>query len=468
MEYFILLVFIIILLIIAIITISLVINNQNKSQIDILPVIPEPPISLNRQPMVVIPGLAGTNLDFTIDDNFNVPVCDNQEINKLIEIQPSLWANILGFISQKPCFLRMLKPVYDPIGKTLKNLDGLKTSVHGSYFGDPLSAICIAYVLKSILCYPETDYSRNFVDFFTKVGYQSGEDLFITGYDFRLVPYEPYLSIYFSELQKLIENTYISTRQKINLVGHSLGTSLANIFLNKMDSDWKDKYIEKFISISPAYDGAPKSLRTVISGFNFGFPDIIRITDRDIQDTERTLAGLMNEIPLLPEMYGQVNSQSEGNGDAVILIRDGVSRLYNVNNYSDGIIGLIRDVANESGEEDLNLTADILSDIANERISYGYTDPGVRVYQMAVQPIATESGPYAYDLSRNGFNADPLNNVTVPGDETVPLYGSLIPDVYGWKDITKKVFTPTDGLNHYTLFQDSEVAYQYILTLVTS
>ena len=73
----------------------------------------------------------------------------------------------------------------------------------------------------------------------------------------------------------------INLNKKINLVGHSLGTSLINIFLNKMKQSWKDKHIERFISISPSYDGGPKSFRTALSGYNFGLPDFFKIVNFD-------------------------------------------------------------------------------------------------------------------------------------------------------------------------------------------
>lgn len=375
-----------------------------------------PPINKDLNPIVVIPGLGGTNLDYTLDNTFvsslNGKVCSKEVLDNLEEIQPSLWINPLGLLLKKDCFLDMLKPVYDKENKTLENLQGLNVFPSEKYIGDPHSSICLGYLLNSDKCYPLTEYSKNFVNFFIGKGYTPGYNLFIPGYDFRLVPYKEHMTKYFNSIQNLIEKIYDVTGRKIHLIGHSLGTMLANMFLNKMKKSWKKCYIADFIPISPSYDGAPKSLRTCLSGYDFGLPAWIQVTNNDFAFPQRNMAGLAATIPLLPEMYGEVNTKKEnfpGNGVAVATLMSGKEVVYNVNDYKNGIVGLIRHLSKDVNEytgnpeytKYLDTLTDIMIPIAKEKEKYAYSDPNVKVYQIIVQPVSTEVG-YLYDVSK-GF-----------------------------------------------------------------
>jgi len=425
-------------------------------------------INKDLNPIIVLPGLGGTNLDYNINpDNFSNPACNISSLNALNKIQSSLWINPVGLLTQKTCFLEMLKPVYNKEKGTLENLPGLTVFPKEKYLGDPLSSICLAYLFNSkTKCYPATDYSKNFVNFFTEKGYTSGYNLFIPGYDFRLVPYKNYAKKYFKSIKELIENTYNITGKKIFLIGHSLGTLLGNMFLNKMKQIWKDKYINSFISISPSYDGAPKSLRTALSGYNFGLPNFIRTTNNDFVYPERYMAGLAATIPLLPKMYGPVNCKSQGNGEVVTLLKEnGEKIIYNVNDYSNGILGVIRSLAKETKTPDLYDFADITETISKKRKKYAYGDPNVKVYQIIVKDIPTETS-YIYDLGKKGFNEDPLFTGTVPGDRDIPTYGAEIPHYFKWKNVINKLYPPENELDHFNAFANSPLVYNYIWSIL--
>lgn len=458
-------------------------DNNVKPSITVSPIpIPKPeiPIDYSVGPIIVIPGLGGTNLDFSIDETFNTPTCNNNNLDTLNKIQPGLWVNPAGLLLQKTCYLDMLQPVYNRSDETLNNLPGLRVFPNQEYIGDPTSSICLGYILNSDTCYSLTDYSKNFVDYFTEKGYRAGYNLFIPGYDFRLVPYREYADIYFDSLKNLVETVYQKTAKRIHLIGHSLGTLLGNMFLNKMSNRWKDKYIEDFIPISPSYDGAPKSLRTVLSGFNFGLPDIIDVKNNEFKYAQRNIAGLAATIPLLAGMYGEVNNcdntldNYEGTGEAVALYfpNTDTTKSYNVNDYRDGIMGVIRaitrDVNKYTGDtastKYLDTLTEIMQPIAEEKLRYAYNDPGVKVYQIIVEPISTEIS-YLYDVSQ-AFNQDPIYTAYVVGDKDIPLYGIKIPELYGWSDFTDKTFPPIDGLDHFTAYSNSTVVYDYIYSII--
>ena len=446
----------------------------------------------NLNPLIVIPGLGGTNLDFSIDDNFKQPLCNIQSLKELQKIQPGLWVNPLGLLLQRDCFLDMTRPRYNVNNRTLENIEGLTVFPRQNYFGDPLSSICLSYVLNSTTkCYPLTEYSKKFVDYFISKGYEIGFNLFLPGYDFRLVPFKEHGEKYFCGLKYLIEKTHKETGKKVHLGGHSLGTLLRNMFLNKMTADWKKCNIKSFISISPSYDGAPKALRTALSGYNFGLPNFIRVTNTDFIFAERSMAGVAATIPLLARMYGEVkcndNDIYEGNGEAVTLLfvndngnnNDNTKKTYNVNDYPGGTIEMIDDIAadvydytrNGDNVKYLDVLTDIMRPIAKERKKYAYTDPGVKVYQIIARPVSTETS-YLFEIGKNkdanGFNQNPIFTIRVIGDEDIPVYGANIPEIYGWKNVTNKIFPPIDGINHFTIYTNSESTYDYIYDLVNS
>jgi len=105
-------------------------------------------------------------------------------------------------------------------------------------------------------------------------GYRIGQDLRGAPYDFRRIGDRKVRTQFFQDLQKLIEETYtINGNTRVHLAGHSLGGVLSMNFLNTYMADnqeWKDKYIESYMSIAAPFLGAPKALKLMLSGDNLG------------------------------------------------------------------------------------------------------------------------------------------------------------------------------------------------------
>ena len=70
----------------------------------------------------------------------------------------------------------------------------------------------------------------------------------------------------------MIEEIYEKTNQKTVIVTHSLGSKWILYLLNNCSQEWKDTYINSWISISPIYKGSPKILKLIVSGDNEGIP----------------------------------------------------------------------------------------------------------------------------------------------------------------------------------------------------
>ena len=77
---------------------------------------------------------------------------------------------------------------------------------------------------------------------------------------------------YYDNLKSLIEDTYkLAGNKPVTLVVHSMGGPTSLFFLTKVvDQVWKDTYIKAYVTLSGAWRGAAKVMRTMASGDNSG------------------------------------------------------------------------------------------------------------------------------------------------------------------------------------------------------
>ena len=93
-------------------------------------------------------------------------------------------------------------------------------------------------------------------------GYKIDYNLKAATYDFRLTPSGLRKKGYYLKLKALIESMVSKFGKKVVLVVHSMGNPILNHFLvREVDQEWKDKHIEVWTAIAPAFMGAPKSLK---------------------------------------------------------------------------------------------------------------------------------------------------------------------------------------------------------------
>ena len=73
---------------------------------------------------------------------------------------------------------------------------------------------------------------------------------------------------YFHDLQMLIEKMYnTNDESKVTLVTHSMGSLVTLHFLTqRVSQQWKDKYIDQFISMAGVWLGAAKMIKALASG----------------------------------------------------------------------------------------------------------------------------------------------------------------------------------------------------------
>jgi lysophospholipase III len=72
---------------------------------------------------------------------------------------------------------------------------------------------------------------------------------------------------YFYRLKLLVEDTYtINNDSKVSLLAHSMGGLMSLYFLQRQNSTWKDKYIERLVTMSTPWGGAVKAVKVFAIG----------------------------------------------------------------------------------------------------------------------------------------------------------------------------------------------------------
>lgn len=103
-------------------------------------------------------------------------------------------------------------------------------------------------------------------------------------YDFRKIPgmYFTFLFLictiieeneqFYSKLKLLTEETYhLGQKRRVILLCHSMGCLFTLGFINNQTNEWKQKYIEAFVSTSAPLGGSLKALKIEASGKQINF-----------------------------------------------------------------------------------------------------------------------------------------------------------------------------------------------------
>ena len=208
---------------------------------------------------------------------------------------------------------------------------------------------------------PVTDLKNNSVysNFYKNLkeaGYKKNNDLFIVNYDFRKIAYT--IEDTFKELNKLI-------KFKCIIIGHGLGTLLANLFLIRQSDFWKKKYIHDAHYISPCLAGYEKSMSILISGENLN-----KVERPFFRTIIRNYSGLLLCLPN-PDVYKE--------------------KIINDYTASD-----IYTLLSDTGAID---SAEFYNNICLPLQKEAFDDPGVKVTCYSGQNIPTETKyTYKYEL----------------------------------------------------------------------
>lgn len=203
--------------------------------------------NFTNNPVVLVPGLFGTNLYISYDEKVNVPCfCPKKMNDELLWIPTKLvlppFLNCVAYLSQTN---------FDNETQTLHNRHNVNITVKD--FGKHTS---VDYIIKNQIKHKDYDAQEpkgiltfydnfgSFIKYFVGKGYEIGKNFFVTPYDWRLAPL--FIDDFWDNFRKQIENAYYSTNnRKVTLLGFSMGCFMIQQFLasERLLEQNKDKMI---------------------------------------------------------------------------------------------------------------------------------------------------------------------------------------------------------------------------------
>ncbi len=386
----------------------------------------------NRNPIVFVPAIGGTQLVSQNTDWSKFKDCSFYQ-----KFDGTIWLG-LNPNSGGTCNASIIKPIYDKTNNTVKTNSATTIKVNGK-LGSFDSCNCFndtAFCLGGL-----TDYAKKFKKALENVGYKENVDMFAVGYDFRLVPhlgnyklenFEDYgkegnhFGRFFLNMKQIIEQAYLKNKKQVYLVAHSMGGLLTNAFLNicrrvlgnitfRFDNEditwnkWVNKCIGGFIPVGAAFDGGSKGLKSMLTGYD---PGVNLGTNSYWRSIEQILMGNILLIPMIKESYRD---------DTMVIINnivDPQNDEYKKVNNNIGENSSINLLLREFGLTDvLNLYKNIL-DIKLLALH----DPKVKTFLVYSNTLDTEAGGYEYDKDeKNKINFDKIKSMYyTKGDGTVP------------------------------------------------
>ncbi|CAL9781887.1 unnamed protein product [Musa acuminata subsp. burmannicoides] len=206
----------------------------------------QPLVDPNLDPVLLVPGIAGSILN-AVDDNGK---------------EERVWVRILGADHE---FRAKVWSQFDPAtGKTISLDEKSRIMVpedrYGLYAIDCLDPDMI--VGRDGVC-----YYHDMIEQMITWGYQEGTTLFGFGYDFRQ---SNRLQETLDRLSAKLESVYVSSGgKKMNIITHSMGGLLVKCFMC-LHSDIFEKYVKSWIAIAAPFQGAPGYITTgLLNGMSF-------------------------------------------------------------------------------------------------------------------------------------------------------------------------------------------------------
>lgn len=244
----------------------------------------------NLPPIIIFPDLGESDIiakwnktNSKMTPNINLTKKDFEDHGKwnCREIQPN-WVSIWfptgseNDTLDKFCWEDNIGITYDQESKILKDHKGVISTLNN--FGRPPL------------------YMNKILDTLEALGYSQNKNLHGACYDFRKIACDQEMERYTLSVKKLIEESTNMNGMKAIILGHGLGSCIANYFLNIMEKSWKDTHIDSFVSYSGSFGGCPKALRTILSGMNM-------FQDYEKEIITRTIRNFTGLQWLLPSPY---------------------------------------------------------------------------------------------------------------------------------------------------------------------
>jgi lysophospholipase-3 len=336
------------------------------------------------EPIILVPGIAGSALEVKVSEAVEPHyICYSHWDWR------RLWLNIAALLPfERDCWYHNIDIFYDnKTGKFYPN-KGIETRVID--FGGVSGIDYLDYELGIGISL--TSYFSFMIDELKAVGYQVGKTIRGAPFDWRKT-IDP--DNFKANFVKLIEDTYTQNQnKKVHIIAHSLGAIHTTDVFNDQTQEWKDKYIASFISIAAPWSGAPKALRAIISGDNFGIE-------------------LTSWLPLIQKL--SVRPMLRRSGTVLLVPEDSFynttelvrtpTRSYSARDYKQ----LFKDLNSP-------ITSTILESV--DGFIDGLQAPGVDLHCLYGTTFPTEAH-YTYN---KGWDSDPIIKYDEGGDGTVPEF----------------------------------------------
>jgi|GEM_PF-1802413 len=246
-------------------------------------------INNNPHPVLLIPGLTGTrlktkkgsNTDYDLWLNPKHILLSNQESlnldeaseQELLELQAFVgWDQPKHEISYQSKSLPLIPSRWWRKEMSLNRDNGI-TPLNNPDYNRPRQGLdAIANLAPNSIFQERTRYFEALIDRLKNNGY-TDSNLKAAPYDWRTAPkglidrYD-----YFNHLQQIIEQLYTQNNSTpIVIIAHSLGNRITQYLLQTIKNNpnlgqtWIDKYIARYIAVSPPWLGAPASISHVVT-----------------------------------------------------------------------------------------------------------------------------------------------------------------------------------------------------------
>ncbi len=322
------------------------------------------PAPLEKTPILIIPGVLGT---------------------EIFKDQTRLWASVL----------RMADPV---------NSDNFMDPL---IFSTNLESIDPNIFLGSIISNPDHlfDYSEGLINEFSTQGYQENKNLFTFPYDWRYGASGKLAdgSTISDQLAQKIQDIMKQTgSDKVDIIAHSTGGLLIKKYVMEHAAD---HHIGKIVFVGVPNLGAPKAVKVLLSGDNFG---VLGLSDEEMKKIAQNL----------PVVYDLAPSREYVNAAGVY---------FTTVDYYNQDIGnkmklLDHDQTNQylTSRNLVNSTAVSNADALHtaDFDKFDVRNAGIDAYSIVGCKSATPDGVYFVNR-RSDFFINPTDEIT--GDGTVPM-----------------------------------------------
>ncbi|XP_060518883.1 phospholipase A2 group XV-like isoform X2 [Cylas formicarius] len=239
------------------------------------------PVHNSIHPVVFIPGDGGCQLEARLNKSLSVHYICEKASDYF-----NIWLNLELLIPVViDCWIDNIKLIYDNKTRTTRSPDGVNIRIPGFGLSEVVEWIDPSHASTGA-------YFSDIATTLVSLGYSRNKSIKGAPYDFRKAPNEN--QEYFVKLKKLIEDTYEeNNKTSIMLIAHSMGGPMSIHFLNKQKQSWKDKYIQRLVTLSGVWGGSMKAVKVYAVGDDLGSYFLRESVMRTEQITSPSLAWLL-------------------------------------------------------------------------------------------------------------------------------------------------------------------------------